>query len=43
MVAECRYADTGVGAAIAFGSQKWKGNWALLVNAPRRMRQSTTG
>jgi|GEM_PF-3195549 hypothetical protein len=38
-----RYADTGVGAAIAFGSQKWKGTWALLVNAPRRMRTRATG
>jgi len=34
MVAECRYAETGVGAAIACGSQKWKGNCALLVKAP---------
>jgi len=30
---ECRYADTGVGAAIACGSQKWNGNCALFVNA----------
>jgi hypothetical protein len=37
MVAECRYAETGVGAAIAWGSQKWKGNCALLVKAPARM------
>ncbi len=34
MVAECRYDDTGVGAAMALGSQKWNGNCALLVNAP---------
>ncbi len=34
IVAECRYADTGVGAAIACGSQKWNGNCALFVNAP---------
>ncbi|XQU72057.1 hypothetical protein OJJOAM_004846 [Cupriavidus sp. H18C1] len=31
MVAECRYAETGVGAAIAWGSQKWNGNCADLV------------
>ena len=36
MVAECRYALTGVGACIAFGSQKWKGNCADLVNAASR-------
>ena len=35
IVAECRYALTGVGACIAFGSQKWKGNCADLVNAAR--------
>ena len=34
IVAECRYADTGVGAAIAWGSQKWNGNCALLVKQP---------
>ncbi len=38
MVAECRYAETGVGAAMAWGSQKWKGNWADLVKAPIRIR-----
>jgi hypothetical protein len=37
MVAECRYADTGVGAAMASGNQKWNGNCALLVNAPTRI------
>ena len=42
MVAECRYADTGVGAAIAFGSQNWNGNCALLVSAPRRIRVKVT-
>ena len=26
IVAEWRYALTGVGASIAFGSQKWNGN-----------------
>ena len=31
MVAEWRYAETGVGAAIAPGSQEWKGAWALFV------------
>jgi hypothetical protein len=40
IAAECRYADTGVGAAIACGSQKWNGNWALLVSAPMAMRMS---
>ncbi len=43
MVAECRYADTGVGAAIAWGSQKWKGNCADLVNAPSSTSTSATG
>lgn len=28
-------AETGVGAAIAIGSQGEKGNWALLVMAAR--------
>ena len=40
IVAECRYADTGVGAAIACGSQKWKGNCADLVKQPSRIRIS---
>ena len=31
--AACRYALTGVMAAIASGSQKWNGNWADLVKA----------
>ena len=34
IAAECRYADTGVGAAIAPGSQKCQGAWADLVSAP---------
>ena len=37
MVAEWRKALMGVGASIAFGSQMWKGHWALLVAAPRTM------
>ena len=39
IAAECRYAETGVGA-MAWGSQKWNGNCALLVNAPRSTRMS---
>ena len=35
IAAECRNADTGVGAAIAPGSQKWNGAIADLVSAPR--------
>ncbi len=27
-----------VGAAIAFGNQKWKGNCALFVSAPSKMK-----
>jgi len=38
MVAECRNAETGVGAAMALGSQKWKGTWADLVNVPARIQ-----
>src|SRR5687768_7288979 len=38
IVAECRYALTGVGASIAFGSQKWNGTWADLVNAASSTR-----
>lgn len=34
--AACRYALTGVGAAIAPGSQKWKGICADFVRAPTR-------
>ena len=34
IVAECSRALTGVGAAIAAGSQKWNGNCADFVNAP---------
>ena len=39
-VAECRKADTGVGAAMAFGNQKWNGNWALFVSVPSRISTS---
>src|SRR5687768_2890491 len=38
MVAECRYALTGVGACIAFGNQKWNGNCADFVNAANSTR-----
>ncbi len=38
IVAECRNAVTGVGATIAPGSQKLKGNWADLLNAPTSTR-----
>ena len=38
MVAEWRYALTGAGAAMALGNQKWKGNWADLVNAPSKIK-----
>ena len=40
MAAECRYAETGVGAVIACGNQKWNGNCALLVSAPSRISTS---
>ncbi len=30
-------AETGVGPAIASGSQVYSGNWALLPNAPSRI------
>ena len=42
MAAECRYAETGVGAAIAPGSQKWAGTMADLVSAPMRMSTMAT-
>ena len=42
IVAECRYALTGVGAAIAPGSQKWNGNCADFVNAPTSTRTAAT-
>ena len=34
IAAACRYALTGVGAAIAPGSQKWNGTMADLLSAP---------
>ena len=43
MVAEWRYALTGVGASMADGSQKWNGTWADLVNAPAKTSASTSG
>ena len=43
IVAEWRKALAGVGAAMAPGSQKWKGNCADLVKAPSRIRASATG
>ena len=43
IVAECKYADTGVGAAIACGSQKWNGNCALFVSTPSRISSSVAG
>ncbi len=42
MAAACRYADTGVGAAMAAGSQKWKGAWADFVRAPISTRATAT-
>ena len=36
IAAACRYALTGVGAAIAPGSQKWNGTIADLLTAPIR-------
>ena len=38
IAAACRYALTGVGAAIAPGSQKWNGKIADLLSAPTRSR-----
>ncbi len=38
--AECRYADTGVGATIARGSQKWRGTCALFARTPTAMRSA---
>lgn len=37
-VEECTKDDTGVGAAMAAGSQALKGIWALLVQAAMRIR-----
>lgn len=38
IAAACRYALTGVEAAMASGSQKWKGNWADFVMAATATR-----
>ncbi|MNE77955.1 hypothetical protein D3C80_1743170 [compost metagenome] len=43
MVAECKYADTGVGAFIAPGNQKWKGNCADFVMAPSATNPKISG
>ena len=40
--AACRYALTGVAAAIASGSQKWNGHWAALVIAATATSTPTT-
>ena len=42
IAAACRYAETGVGAAIAPGSQKWNGSSADLVAAPTRTHTIAT-
>lgn len=34
--------DTGVGAAIAAGSQEEKGTWALLVERPKKIKSMAT-
>ena len=40
IVEECSRAETGEGASIALGSQKWNGNWADFVNAPSSTRMT---
>src|SRR5690606_15744948 len=35
--------ETGVGADMAWGSQKWNGNWADLVKAPSSIRHRAAG
>src|SRR2546423_1718445 len=42
IVAECRYALTGVGAAMAPGSHAWYGYWADLVHAPTSSSKMAT-
>ncbi len=42
MVAECRNADTGVGASIAVGNHRWNGSCADFVNAASS-RSDTAG
>ncbi len=41
-MAECRKAETGVGAAIAPGSHEWNGTCADFVNAPSRISTIAT-
>jgi hypothetical protein len=43
IVAECRYALTGVGAAMAVGNQKCKGNCADVAPAPTNTRPTIIG
>jgi len=43
IAAACRYALTGVGAAIAAGSHGWNGTWADFVTAPSRTSSRATG
>ena len=42
IVAECRYALTGVGAFIALGNQEWNGACADFVSAPTRSSTTAT-
>ena len=42
MVAAWISADTGVGPAIASGSQTWSGNWADFPMAPPNRRKAAT-
>jgi hypothetical protein len=42
IAAECRYAETGVGAAIARGSQKCSGTCALFASAAIEIRSPET-
>src|SRR5699024_7002906 len=42
MAAECRYAETGVGAAMAPGSQKWNGILADFDSAPAKIKHRAT-
>ncbi len=42
MVAACISAETGVGPAMASGSQMWSGNCALFPIAPKKRRAPPT-
>src|SRR5699024_12564045 len=42
MAAECRYAETGVGAAMAPGNQKWNGILADFDSAPAKIKHRAT-